>query len=87
MYLVLHVTKGGMMEFLSTSSSMCSFDVACQFAIRSDNDMNKWPLDLVYHSYMCQTKQLWHIHSYVTRRSLCYHSHPRMISSSPKNNH
>jgi hypothetical protein len=65
-----------MMELLSMSSSMCASDVACQFAIRSDNDMNKCPLDLVYHSYMCQNKQIWHIHSNVTRRSLCYHSHP-----------
>jgi hypothetical protein len=56
MYLVLHVAKGSMMELLSTYSSMCAFNVACKSTVKNDNDMNKWPLDLVYHSYMCQTK-------------------------------
>jgi hypothetical protein len=56
MYLVLHVTKGSMMELLSTYFSMRVFIVACKSAVKNDNDMNKWPLDLVYHSYMCQTK-------------------------------
>jgi hypothetical protein len=65
MYLVLNVTKGSMMELLFIFSLMCASNVACQSTIINDNDMNKWCLDLVHHSYMCQTKQLWHVHSYV----------------------